>query len=123
MSPFGHILNALSIFLRKTSQQRTQEIFTLAALALTVPRIFLIFLGEKKNLQFLYTIYTEIVFLLSNLHNNPAFSNICISFHCFLYQVLHQHVHQHFRAQLQDNGKIISENFQMYRVRYASHNI
>jgi len=47
MSSFGHTLNALSIFLRKMSQQLTQEIFTLTALALTVPRIFLIFLGEK----------------------------------------------------------------------------
>lgn len=114
MSSVSHILNVLSVFSRKTSQQLTQEIFTLAALVLTVPRIFLIFLGET-NLHFLYTItYTEIVFLLSNLYNNPTFSNKHISSHCFLYLSLHQHVHHPCKERLQLNGKNISKNFQTY---------
>lgn len=114
MSSVSHILNVLTVFSTKTSQPFTQEIFTLTALALTVPRIFLIFLGEK-NLQFLYTIiYTETVFLLSNLYNNPTFSNRHISFHCFLYLSPHQHVHHSCKAWLQHNGKHISKNLQTY---------
>jgi hypothetical protein len=114
MSSFSHILNALSIFSRKITQQLTQEIFTLAALALTVPRIFLIFHGEK-NLQFLYTIaYTEIVLILSNLYKNPTLSNRHISFHCFLNLSPSSACSLSFSAQLPHNGKIISKNFQTY---------